>query len=106
MPVAAVLDGFFPVLLGARIGGSHASVDQAVAMARILSTEEANSVAVVRLDGSFGVHELWAPSPDGTLVGIDFEMGVPRAPMPDIEQPLAGLIAIVDGERLVMNKVS
>lgn len=101
-PQVALLGGFFPVLLGERLGDVHASQDQAFDAARASSNGPASAVAVLRDDQSFVVHDLLTRSPDGTSFGgIRFE-GAPR--LPSIEQPMAGLVAIIDGASLIGNE--
>lgn len=101
--MAAVLDGFVPVLLGPQIGHVEASRDQVFAVAQSASNGPELAVAVVRTGNSFTVHELLAPTPDGTGVArIGFESDN-ASRMPVIEQPMAGLIAIVDGAVLIAN---
>lgn len=101
--VAAVLDGWFPVLLGERIGEDHGSRDQAFTAARSASKGPDSAVAVLRSGDLFTVYELLAESPDGkSFGGIDFETGgAPRLPV--IEQPMSGLVAIIDGVKLITN---
>lgn len=56
---------------------------------------------MLRADDSYLVHDLLTHSPDGaSFGGIRFE-GAPRLPV--IEQPMAGVVAIIDGASLIKN---